>query len=329
MVSSHREEEIREKARPTRPIMTDMQNKEELDHIDARTFQSQLATLANTLALKVEREASKTMKPAFAAVDIFVMLRQSLSIYNLFCYVNADETRKSGSWRVGYSVAILPLIRCMVDCLYNITVILTYPAKAYHFREIGYKWTLQGLDADAARYGGDPKWDEYIARLRSGIQHGMSLDGITMGEVNAAAFWPTLSRYLKPDGKDVSLTPHQEFLKKLTFGFWQEYSGMAHVTFNGLLPIALFYTPDIIRHEDRDRFYDVHVDQMIATHLARAAGLLLCTLTEVQAHFRFDGAHINERLHEVWDALLTVPEIKELYDGRYAGLMKQKNITRD
>ncbi len=51
---------------------------------------------ANTLALKVEREASKTIKPAFGAEDIFVMLRQSLTIYDLFCCLNAEETRKSG-----------------------------------------------------------------------------------------------------------------------------------------------------------------------------------------------------------------------------------------
>jgi hypothetical protein len=257
------------------------------------------------------------------------MLRQSLSIYELFCFVNADQTRKSGTWKVGCSVAVLPLIRCMINCLYNITVILAYPAKGYHFREIGYKWALQGLDADAVRYGGDPKWDAYIVRLRSVLQYGMSQDGITLEEVNSADFWPTLSRYLKPVGKDAPLTPHQRFLKKLTFGFWQEYSGMAHATFNGLMPIAMFYTPDKIPHEDRDRFYNVNVEQMIATHVARAAGVLLCTLTEVQAHFRFDGARINERLHEVWDALLGVPEIKELHDGRYSELMKQKHITRD
>lgn len=38
--------------------------------IDARTFQAQLATLANTLALKVQREAIKTVKPSFVAVEI-------------------------------------------------------------------------------------------------------------------------------------------------------------------------------------------------------------------------------------------------------------------
>ena len=85
--------------------------------IDARTFQTQLASLANTLALKVEREAIKTVKPSFVAVDIYVMIRQSLSIYQLFFFLNADERRqKDARWTV-YSAAILPLVRCMIDCL--------------------------------------------------------------------------------------------------------------------------------------------------------------------------------------------------------------------
>ena len=52
-------------------------------------------------------------------------------------------------------------------------------------------------------------------------------------------------------------------------------------------------------------------------------------ITEVQAYFCFDGAHINQRLHTVWNALIRVPEIKELYDERYAKLMKDKGIDPD
>jgi hypothetical protein len=68
---------------------------------------------------------------------------------------------------------------------------------------------------------------------------------------------------------------------------------------------------------------------MIATHIARMAGILLCTLTEVQAYCMFDGAHINRRLHEIWNALIVVPEVKELYDERYAQLMMEKGIHAD
>lgn len=296
--------------------------------LDARTFQRPLGELTNTLSLKVEREGVKLLKPSFAAIDIYVMLRQALRTYDLYFYLNADERRANDvDWRVGYSAAILPLIRCMIDCLYNITAILSSPGpKGYQFRESGFKLSLAALDDDERRYGGNPKWDKYIAGRRAFIDTAMTACGITMPEVQGAKTWPTLSSYLRVKNK-TPLTPHQEFLKRLTFGFWQEYSGMAHATFQGLMPTAIFYTPSDIPWDYRQKFEDVGIDQMISMHLARVAGVLLCTLTEVQAYFRFDGANINRRLHEMWDALIPVLEIKELYDERYAQLMQKKGIV--
>jgi hypothetical protein len=51
-------------------------------------------------------------------------------------------------------------------------------------------------------------------------------------------------------------------------------------------------------------------------------------ITELQAHFRFDdaGARINERIHEMWKALMPSFDVKELYDERYKKLMEDKRI---
>ena len=113
----------------------------------------------------------------------------------------------------------------------------------------------------------------------------------------------------------------------MTYGFWQEYSGMAHATFQGLMPTAIFYTPEDIPHEERADFDNIVVELTIAQHTFRVAAILLCMLTEVQAHYRFEGARINQRLHEVWNALTPVPEVKELYDERYSKLMTEKGIN--
>jgi hypothetical protein len=97
----------------------------------------------------------------------------------------------------------------------------------------------------------------------------------------------------------------------------------------GLMPVAAFLVPKDLLPELRPLMED-KMELVIALHIARVAGLLLCTLTEVQAHFRFDRDHsarINQRLHQVWDALLPVPEIKELYDERYAKLMGDRGIN--
>jgi hypothetical protein len=296
--------------------------------INAQTFQRQLGELTNVISLKVEREGVRRLKPNFAAIDIYMMLRQALRTYDLYFFINADDRRENDvDWRVGYSAAILPLIRCMIDCLYNITSILNNPGpKGYQFRESGYKLALVALDADEKRYGGDPKWDRYIAERREFLGLAMRACGITLADVHAAKTWPTLSAYLRVK-RQTPFTAHQEFLKRLTFGFWQEYSGMAHATFQGLMPTAVFYTPSDIAWEYRQQFEDVAIDQMISMHLTRISGVLLCTITEIQAYFRFDGASINRRLVEIWTALMPALEIKELYDERYAKLMQAKGIV--
>jgi hypothetical protein len=297
--------------------------------INARTFQKPLAELAETVAYKVQREAVKVVTPSFVAIDIYFMIRHALKIYELFFYLNADDRRKTDPyWHVGYSAAVLPLIRCMIDCLYNITSLLEDPqANGRIFRASGYRQMLQAVEEDREQYGGNPFWDAHIDRRRKHIDFDMRVNNFSFGEVSNAKRWPTLSRYLRLE-KNVAPTPHQQFLKKLTFGFWDEYSGMAHATFQGLSVTGLFYATRDLPHEDRPQLDDT-ADAMISMHLTRVVGVLLCILTEVQACFRFEGARINQRLHDIWRKVLPALEIKELYDERYEGLMRDRGINPD
>jgi hypothetical protein len=68
-------------------------------------------------------------------------------------------------------------------------------------------------------------------------------------------------------------------------------------------------------------------EMFVSTHLGRAAIVLLCIITEVQAYARFEEHRINERIVKMWDVLLPVFEAKELYDGRYAKLMADRGIS--
>lgn len=304
-----------------------MAGKQKLLHLDAGAFQNQLGELANTLAFKVQREGPKLLPtPIFLSADAFMLIRQASHTYDLFFYLNADEKRhKEVGWKVAYGAVTLPLIRCMIDCLYNITAMLDNPDRAFTFRLSGYKKALDALDADERRYGGNADWDGYIAKRRNYLDTMLRHDGFKMSDVQAAKMWPTLSAYLRVK-KATAPTPHQDFLKKLTYGFWQEYSAMAHGTYDGLMPTAVFYAPKEVPHEERPQIDEAY-ERMIFTHISRMAAILLCMLTEVQAYFKFDGANINPRLHNVWNVLRRVPEIKELHDARYKKLMKQKGIN--
>jgi len=92
--------------------------------------------------------------------------------------------------------------------------------------------------------------------------------------------------------------------------------------------VAMYYIADSMPHEERPKI-DAQHPKVLALHIGRAAGVLLCIITELQAYFQFDddGARINQRIHEMWNSLTPVPEIKELYDERYAQLMKDKQIN--
>lgn len=299
--------------------------------LDASTFQHQLETLAEVLAQKLRREAPKLLgaTPGYVSVDLHVMLRQMIYTYNLFFYLNADERVEGDpNYRRQYSVVTLPLIRNMIDCFYNITAILQNPAvKGPEFRASGYKAKLVAFDEDTARYGGRPEWDEWIAKGRALLREDMQNNGFKESEVLQASQWPTLGRYVKAPQPGGTFSPHQQTLKLLNYGPWREYSALAHATFDGLLETAATYITDMLAHEDRPRLDEVHPIRL-STHMSQAAGILISIVTELQAYFRFDdaGARINERIHEVWEALLPAFAVKELYDARYRQLMKDKGI---
>ncbi len=88
---------------------------------------------------------------------------------------------------------------------------------------------------------------------------------------------------------------------------------------------GVFFIPDKFPHEQRPKIDEAHLG-MVFLHLSRVAAILLCIITEIQAHFKFDGANINERIHEMWNVLIPVAEIQELYRDRYERLMHERNI---
>lgn len=109
------------------------------------------------------------------------------------------------------------------------------------------------------------------------------------------------------------------------YGPWREYSAMAHGGSEGVTPVAVYFVPDSLPHEYGDEF-ETHHPRLLFMHITRAAAMLLCIVTEIQAHFRFDGARINERIQKIWRVLKPAFEVEELYDKRYEQLMKKNGI---
>lgn len=297
--------------------------------IDAKTFQEPVWKLAETMAQKVKREGPPHLRaPGHVADDIFVMMRQAIATYNLLFYLNADERRDNDPyWNNSYGVVSAPLVRSMIDCLYNITAILQDPSeKGPAYRKAGLKKRLTDIEEDRATYAGRANWDEYNALQLSALDGLIRGSGYTEPEIRTAKSWPTLGMYLQ--GKAEGYTPHQRFLKTFTHLQWRQYSALAHCGYEGYigeLTPGVYLVMDALPHDIRPKM-DGHYVDFLTRHTGRAATVLLCISTEIQAHFRFDGANINNRIREMWSALMNLFEAKELYDEHYSALMRAKGI---
>jgi hypothetical protein len=294
--------------------------------IDVSTFQKPLAELALTLALKVEREgAAQFGGLAHVAIDIGVLLRMSNETLNLLWFVNADETQNSGG-RPIYSIVSLPLVRTLIDNLYNITYILRDPANhGRAYRLSGIKKEQRDLNEDEVRYGGKPEWDKWIKDSRTIIDLNMRGFNVTQPEIDAQPDWMTHGKYLSQKGAGGTLNDHQLFLSTFEFGPWREYSALSHGGPEALRDVGMFYNYKEQPFEDRPKIDDA-LEKARSLHLSRAALVLLATITELQLFFHFRDANIDSRLRKIWDAMLQHAEAIELYNDHYKTAMDNKGI---
>ena len=272
-----------------------------------------MSALAFTMTNLVEREGPGLLPNSAIPVDTGVILRQLSHTYDLLRFINGDETRFNDSaYRASFSFVCLPLVRTMIDGFYNCTALLDDPKRSRIFRISGLYRKRESLKSDEAKYGNDPAWQESLQVDRQVYEHTMRVEGFTDADLDDKANkWPLLGEYLNR-GPD---TPHKEVIKRLTHGFWKEYSSISHASFDGLAYLFAFISMDRISYDQRPKILDA-AERHIAMHIARAAGLLLCLLTELQHFYRFDAARVDERLSELWAALLPVVEVKEFYDFR-------------
>jgi hypothetical protein len=297
-------------------------------HIDAGTFQAPIGELAEAMAQLVSREGHQCISaPGYTYADWFILIRQARYTYDFLFYVHADERRKGeAGWRQEYTFVCAPLVRQMIDDLYNITTLLEDPwVYGPLFRKSGFRKALKNLDDSEALYGALPNWAAYIADARKKIRFQLRILKMTEADImdkKTNPDWKTLGSYLAP-----KKTPHQQFLAAFVHGPWRAYSAISHGAFEGLMEVGSFFNRDRHKHEDR-HILDSNFERMMSLHIGRAALVLLCITTEVQTHFRFKGANVNKRILDNWDRLVLFPEAKEIYDKRYKQLMPAKGIKR-
>lgn len=305
--------------------------------VNAKDFQEDLAGLAETIVNQVFTEGvQKGGWSIFVSQDIAVILNYALSVYRLLLYINADSHRAEPEWRTDYGATGMVLVRSLIDCLYNVTAILQNPAKVWPvYRKSGFKKVLTDLDELQQRYAGQRKWSSYVAGRRKVVKFQLRQSGFTLAEIKAMKkqdLWPTLGAYALQPRKGGTFTAHQQFLQKFTYADWRQYSALSHGAFEafagllGDMPVGSYYAEKLLPHELRPKIEESY-GSFLSMHMARAATVLLCLITELQAYCRFVGHKINERICKIWETLMPMFATKELHDGRYKKLMAERGIS--
>ncbi len=228
----------------------------------------------------------------------------------------------------------MSLVRALIDCLYNITSILQNPKeKGPAYRKSGLKRILDDLEEDHQTYLGQANWEAWYKERREVVERQIRASGYTLDDVLKQRSWETLGSYISKKQPGGTLSDHQTFIKTFTHLQWRQYSALSHGAYEafagtlGHLPVGAYYINDFMPHDKRPQV-DASYDLLLSTHIGRAATVLLCLVTEVQAYCSFDGANINDRIYAVWQALMPVFEAKELYDERYSKLMLDRGMRR-
>ena len=192
---------------------------EGLIRIDAETFQHQLLSLSETLALKMDREGVQHLNaPPYVIADLFILLRYAQQAFSFISYMNADERRKGDIyWKEQYSIFGLSAVRTLIDCLYNLTIILEDPTmNGVTFRKSGIKKFVLNLEEEESRYRGRSEWQKHFDMRHELVERVAQETGVEVNAAKTATNWKTLGRYLHDShGKD---TEFQAFLRKLTLG---------------------------------------------------------------------------------------------------------------
>lgn len=195
------------------------------------------------------------------------------------------------------------------------------------YRRFGLKKRLLDIEEDQATYAGKPEWDSYNSEQKRALDWLIRASGFTENDVRHTKPWKTLGTYLL-QSKPEDATPHQRFLKTFTHMQWRQYSALSHASFEGYIgeiPAGVYFVIDALPHEERpkaDKMYRI----FLTRHIGRAAMILLALVTEIQRHFLFDGANINQRISTMWAGLSGFFEADELYVERYAGMMRQRGM---
>ncbi|MEO8737765.1 MAG: hypothetical protein ABI380_14645 [Edaphobacter sp.] len=291
--------------------------------INAATFQANLDTLALTVAERLKDEWPLDLYRLPFAQGFFISsLRFCQCAYRAECEMYSDERREDYRWDWGKVVVLPPINRAVLDSLFNIIFMLEdIPSRSQWYVRSGWREQKLEYDRFLKEYSTNEEWSEWLPKLARMVQQGVSLFNITEDEnenPKTIEQWPSSGQMPNYGINPPKRPANREFLQYLSDWFYREHSGMAHMSFLGMLKFTAVLNNDHLTKDERSKLEEDGLPQMMTGHVLRSAILLLCVISEIQSQFKFSG-NIELRILDIWHILMQgSTEAKELFERRYS-----------
>lgn len=214
------------------------------------------------------------------------------------------------------AATLYPTLRSQLELLMTLLLLLSdHPAQFIRYEKAGWAKASLKLDEEELRWANDPEIKPYLENERRFVAFARSRISLTDDEEadrKKLARWPNPGRFkelVKSD--DVKYT-----LEKLSVWLYDEFSAAAHFTPSGTLDVGgRIQSLKEARGEEWER-----LRFMIRSEVGiRSLAILLATLSEIEAFFRFGQA---EKLRRVWEMSANkIPFMEDVYSLRWKSRM--------
>jgi hypothetical protein len=241
-----------------------------------------------------------------------VLLRFARNSYQSVWFLTAD-TPPDPKRRSNYVLVVPTINRQLLDLLFSLVYMLDdFEVRSLQYQRAGWREAQEEYQKFKTHFSADPAWRQHFVNLRDNLAMMVSAFGITPEQQRA----PSSIDYWKHPGelKDEQ-TPSRSFLRYLDKWLYADTSAQAHLSFGGLIPVAVFLVADLVGGQPQQLVEERIIQQYRFMHTSRTAIVTLAIATEIEVHHKL--GYKDDALY-LWTVFGDyVEEAKEMFAHRY------------
>jgi hypothetical protein len=288
--------------------------------LDYAVIQKDWMSLFEGMALKLEREFPPKLASSGAREFVWLTFRVALNTYKTMVFICAEKP-PDPLRRPEYTVSCPPLVRTLVDSLFNIVFALEdLEGRVSWYYKAGWRENQERLERYIQTYGSLEEWKTWLETFKAGQEHGASIWGISAQEranLKLINFWPLPSQMVRFGLATTDTLPAtRAFLQYLNDWFYRELSQESHMSFPGLAHRGGM----LMELDKKEPLIQEKLDHNRSTQMVMTMTILLALGSEIDQNFNFG---FKQRIMVLWGILSdALPIAKEVYQARYAGLLR-------